>query len=231
MLDLTRVSGTYNPIELSLDPLIRPLESGLAYVSMADAMGNEIITLSTGATGPENFVGVAYMDKIAAATGVRIRYALKVPAVGTQAIVLPDLLGILNLAIYDRGTSVNPVNSLINSGDYVLSGNVVTFGVNTYANHDVEVTYNYTLSEAQKMNLGISPIPSASEFIGKLAVLQGQVRCWVTNFDADAAWAIDAPVTLAANGFFGLGGTTTVGKCKQIPTAADPYLGIAYLVG
>jgi hypothetical protein len=225
MLDLTRVQGTYNPIELALDPTVRPLESGLAYVRGVDGNGAEVIKPAAG-IGPETFVGVAYMDKIAAATGVRVGYALKVPAAGPQVVVLPDALGIVNLAIYDvtAGAAIAPA-------DYTLSGAMVTFGNTNHANHDITVTYNYDLTEMQKAQLGISPIPSASEFIGKLAVLQGMVRCWVTNFDADAAWAIDANVTLEAGGFFGLGGSTVVGKCIHVPTAQDPFLGIAYIAG
>lgn len=225
MLDLTRLQGTYNPIELALDPTIRPLESGLAYVRGVDANGMEIIKPAAG-TGTENFVGVAYMDKIAAATGVRVGYALKVPATGPQVVILPDALGIVHLNIFDVTTGAAIVPT-----DYTLAGAMVTFGNNNYANHDITVTYNYTLSEMQKAQLGISPIPSASEFIGKLAVLQGVVRCWVTNFDADAAWAVDADVTLSANGYFGMGGTTKIGKCISVPTAQDPFLGISFIVG
>jgi hypothetical protein len=222
MLDLTRTQGNFQPIEMALDPTVTPSESGLAYVRTKDAMGMEVIKPSTGAAG-EKFVGVAYMDKHAAAQGVRIEYPARVPAAAPYTVALPDVnvVGATLKVVDAAGNVVAPAS---------VTGNLLTFAAGD-ANKDLKLSYNYTLSAQQKQLLGISPIASSSEFISKIAVLAGYVRCWVTNFDASAAWDINADVTLGANGMFTMGGAVKAAECIQIPTAADPFLGIEYTTG
>ena len=222
MLDLTRVQGNFQPIEMALDPTVVPAESGLAYVRTKDAMGMEVIKPSTGVAG-EKFVGVAYMDKHAAGQGVRVNYPARVPATAPYTVALPDvnIMGTTLKVTDTAGAAITPAS---------VTGNLLTFAA-ADANKDILISYNYELSAQQKQLLGISPIASASEFIGKLAVLTGYVRCWVTNFDASAAWDINADVTLGANGMFTMGGAVKAAECIQIPTAADPFLGIEYTTG
>lgn len=227
MLDLSRIQGAPVVVEYAIDVTFAATESGLAMVRTADASGLEVIKPSAGTAG-ETFLGVLTLDKHAAVNGTRVQYPLQVPSTGTLAVVIPDSIGVANLFVQQL---TNGVWSTVAGGDYALAGNVITFTPAGYANSVVYVSYNYTLTDFQKMQLGISPIPSASAFIRKAAVMQGRTRVWVTNFIAGSAYAIDGNVTLASNGFFTVGGTGTVaGKAVQTPTAIDPFLGIEYTV-
>jgi hypothetical protein len=226
MLDLTRIQGGTMIPEIPLALGVNPDESGLAFVRVADVQGNEAIKPSTGAVG-EIFVGVAYLDKHAAATGVRVGYRVLVPASNPLSVTLPDQIGISNLKVVSATGVVAP------AADYTLAGNVLTF-VAGYASTEQFLSYNYTLSQSQLTALGISPVPSAASFLGKMAVLAGTVRVFVSNFDASADFAItgaNSQVTLAADGMFSVGGATAIGHCFHVPTAQDPYLGVEFTTG
>jgi len=226
MLDLTRIQGGTMIPEIPLALGVTPDESGLAMVRVADVSGNEAISPAAGSAG-EIFVGVAYLDKHASAKGVRVGYRVLVPASSPLSVTLPDQMGISNLKVISAMGVVAP------GADYTLAGNVLTFAA-AYASTEQFLSYNYSLSEAQKMALGISPIPSAASFLGKMAVLAGTVRVFVSNFDASADFAItgaSSVVTLASGGMFSVGGATAVGHCFHVPTAQDPYLGVEFTTG
>jgi hypothetical protein len=226
MLDLTRIQGGTMIPEIPLYPGIDVEESGLAMIRVADSAGNEAIRPAQGNAG-ELFIGVSYFDKHAAATGTRVAYPVLVPAAAPLSVVLPDAVGITNLMVVDSLGNIAP------GADYNLAGNVLTFNNNAYAATHQFLSYNYTLTLAQKMNIGISPVPSAASFLGKLAVLSGTCRLYVTNFDASATFSVvgaDSVVTLMDGGMFSLGGNVAIGNCIHVPTAADPFLGIEYTV-
>lgn len=227
MLDLTRIQGGTMIPEIPLALGVNPDESGLAMVRVADVQGNEAIQPAKGTAG-EIFVGVAYLDKHATAKGVRVGYRVLVPASNPLSVTLPDQIGISNLKVVSATGVV-----LVAGTDYNLAGNVLTF-VAAFASTEQFLSYNYTLSQSQLTMLGISPIPSAASFLGKMAVLAGTVRVFVSNFDASADFAItgaNSQVTLADGGMFSVGGATAVAKCFHVPTAQDPYLGVEFTTG
>lgn len=240
MLDLSRIQGAPVVVEYAIDPTFTADESGLAMVRTTDAAGLEVIKPSTGA-GTESFLGVLSLDKHAAVKGTRIRFGLQVPASGTQAVSLPDSLGLGTIKVETMDPVTGAFTALTVTTHYTVAGNVVTITgagytamSGTAADPLVKiayVSYNYTLTDFQKMQLGISPIPSASAFIRKSAVLQGRVRVYVTNFLANDTYAVDNDIKLQANGFVGTSGSgTVVGKCVKTATALDPFLGFEYTV-
>lgn len=226
MLDLTRVQSGFPPVEMALASGVNPDESGLAMIRVADAQGNEAVMPSQGVAG-EVFVGASYLDKHAAATAVRVDYHSQVPsAPGPYVVTVPDALIIGGtLKVLDGvGTPMAPG----------VAGSALTFAVGD-AGKDVYISYCYQLTEAQKQLLGISPIPSAALFLGKIACLAGFQRIFVSNFDASQTYSVTGPgslVTLGSNGMFTIGGLgTQVGRCFHVPTAADPWLGLEYSTG
>lgn len=229
MLDLSRIQGAPVFVEYAIAATFNPAESGLAMVRVVDSNGLEAIQPSAGTSADASFLGSLALDKHAAVNGTRVQYPLQVPASGTLAVVIPDSIGVANLKVelYTAG-----VWSTCSGSDYSLSGNVLTFTPSGYANLVVYVSYNYTLTDFQKMQLGISPIPSASAFIRKAAVLQGRCRIYVTNFIPNAAYTVDCDLYTQAGGYYGTASTSTckAGKCVSTPTAIDPFLGIEYSV-
>jgi hypothetical protein len=205
---------------------VNPDESGLAMVRVADAQGNEAVAPATGAAG-EVFVGVSYLDKHAAANGVRVDYHAQVPSSSPYIVSVPDALIMgSTLAVKDSsGAAVTPAG---------VAGAAITFNAGD-AGKDVYVSYNYQLTEAQKQALGISPIPSAALFLGKIAVLAGYQRVFVSNFDASKSYAVvgaGSKVALGAGGMLTTGGSgTEIGNCFHVPTAVDPWLGVEYTTG
>lgn len=221
MLDLTRVQGATVISELPLATGVVPAESGLAYVRVNEG-GLEVVKPSTGIAG-EKFVGVAYLDKHATVMGTRVNYSILVPSVAPYIVTLPDTLSLANIKV---ATAAGVV--LAAGVDYTVASNQLTF-IAAHAGASLFTSYNYTLTETQKSAMGVSPIASAATLIGKLALLQGFCRVFVSNFEADAAWDINADVTLGADGVFTVGGLGTVaGSCFHIPTASDPFLGLEY---
>ena len=240
MLDLSRIQGAPVVVEYAIDATFNADESGLAMVRTTDAAGLEVIKPSTG-TGTESFLGSVALDKHAAVKGTRVRFALQIPATGTQAISLPDSLGLANIKVESMDPVTGAFTAQTVTTHYTVSGNVITITSAGYTNiagtaadaavKIAYVSYNYTLTDFQKMQLGVSPIPSASAFIRKCAVLQGRVRIFVTNFIASDTYAVDNDVKLQANGFYGTGGSgTVVAKVVKTATALDPFLGIEYTV-
>ena len=221
MLDISRLQYT-NIIELDLDASVNPTESGLAMVRGADALGNEVMLLSTGANTDE-FVGVLYLDKHASDMGTRVGYTLQVPATSPLTVVLPDTTAITNLAFTNQAGAVA-------GADITVSGNLVTF-TSAHAGETVVANYNYQLTPQQQATLGISPIPSASAFIRKAAIFRSLTRLHVNNFKANDTYAVGQPVKLLAGGLFAASGSgVQAGVCITVPTAADPFLGIEYNV-
>ena len=221
MLDLSRIQGATVINELPLATGVNPTESGLAYARIADASGNEVVQPSTGLAG-EVFVGIAYLDKHATATGTRVKYENTIPAVAPFNITVPDTTTIANLLVTNTlGVPIVPAG---------VVGGTLSFNAPD-AGKNVLISYNYPLSAAQKNYLGISPIASAAVFVGKIALLQGFNRVFVSNFDASAAFAINTYVTLDADGMFSVGGLVSIGRCVHTPSAADPFLGIEYTTG
>lgn len=240
MLDLSRIQGAPVVVEYAIDPTFTADESGLAMVRGVDAAGLEVIKPAAG-TGTESFLGCLALDKHAAVKGTRVRYALQVPATGTQAVSLPDSLGLGTIKVESLDPVTGAYTAATVTTHYTVAGNIVTFTgagytflAGTAADAAVKIayiSYNYTLTDFQKMQLGVSPVPSASAFIRKSAVLQGRVRVYVTNFVANDAYAVDNDVKLVANGFFGTSGAgNVVGKVVKTATALDPFLGIEYTV-
>jgi hypothetical protein len=205
---------------------VNPDESGLAMVRVADATGSEAVAPSTGAAD-EVFVGVSYLDKHASAKGVRVDYHSQIPSTGPFIVSVPDALIVgATLAVKDAtGAPVAVVG---------VAGSAITFNAGD-AGKDVYISYNYQLTEAQKQALGISPVPSAALFLGKIACLTGYQRVFVSNFDASKSYAVtgaNSKISLGANGLFTLGGTgSVVGNCFHVPTAVDPWLGVEYTTG
>jgi hypothetical protein len=227
MLDVTRLIAQ-TIVEEPLDPTVTPSESGLAYVRHADANGNACLMPSTGTTtATEVFVGVAILDKLAAASGLRWQMTAVVPASGPYTVTLPDSTGITNLTVY----ASDGVTLYATTTDYTVAGNVLTFVVG-HAGATVKICYNYTLSATQLQFLGVSPIPSAASFIGSIAVAKGLTNAWVNNFDASKVYAINDVIRLGAGGTFGkTASATAIGVCIGIPTAVSPWLGIEYNSG
>jgi hypothetical protein len=231
MLDLTRIGGAHEILEVALPAGTIPTESGLAYIRTADGVtGEEVATLSANGAS-EVFIGVAYLDKHAAAQAVRIYLPVLVPSGSPYTVVLPDAT-ISNCKIFaNAGTVTTPVpgSPLTGGGaDYTLTNSTVVFAA-AQSGKTVLVSYNYTLTNMQLQQLGVSPIPSAAANIGKIALLQGFCKVYVTNFNTSSAWVVNAAVTTGANGIFEVGGTSpAIGKCFHAPTAADPYLGLEY---
>jgi hypothetical protein len=230
MLDLTRISGAHTILEMPIAAGSVPMESGLAYVRTADPItGEEVASISNNAAS-EVFVGVAYLDKHAAAQAVRINLPVLVPSSGPYTVTLPDAT-ISNVKLFaNAGTVNNPAQgaALTYTTDYTLAGQVLTFSAGK-AGQTILVNYSYTLTAMQLQQLGISPISTAAAFISKLALLQGFCKVYVTNFDPSAAWAVNVAVTTGVGGLFTVGGTSpAIGKCFHAPTASDPYLGLEY---
>lgn len=226
MLDLTRVNSGMPPVEMALAVGVNPDESGLAMVRVSDAQGLEAVAPSTGAAD-EVFVGVSYLDKHAAANGVRVDYHSQVPSSAPYIVSVPDALIMgTTLAVKDNAdVAVTPAS---------VAGAAITFNAGD-AGKDIYISYNYQLTETQKQALGISPIPSAALFLGKIACLAGYQRVFVSNFDASKSYAVTgaaAKITLGTQGMLTLGGTgTVIGNCIHVPTAVDPWLGVEYTTG
>lgn len=223
MLDLSRIQGNLQVTEFALDAVTLSTsiaESGLAMVRTADASGKEAIKPATGGAA-EDFVGFLYLDKHAATTATRVAYAVVVPSSAPYTVTIPDSTT-SNLVSKDAtGTLAAPQSQ---------SGNVLTYLVGD-AGKTYYISYNYTLTAAQAAALGISPIPSASAFIGKAGVLTGpKTRIYITNFKADDTYTVGTAVKTLANGMIGTtgGSGTAVGKCISVPSAADQMLGIEF---
>lgn len=224
MLDLTRVQSGFPPVEMPLAIGVDPIESGLAMVRVADAQGNEVIKPSTGVAN-EAFVGVAYLDKHAAAQGVRIEYHAQVPsAPGPYVVTVPDAT-ISNLSV------VTLAGVPIALADITVTGNQLAF-IAAHAGKEVLISYNYAMTPNQLMALGISPIPSSAAFLRQMAVLAGFQRVYVSNFDASQSYSVEGAsslITLGDKGLFTLGGLgSQIARCFHVPTAQDPWLGLQY---
>jgi hypothetical protein len=221
MLDLSRLQGNLNVTEFSLDAATlanSTVESGLAMVRIADASGKEAIKPSTGGAS-EDFVGILYLDKHAATTGTRVAYAVVVPSSAPYVVTIPDAATSNLVSLTAAGAAAAPNSQ---------SGNQLTYVVGD-AGKTYYISYNYTLTPAQAAALGISPIPSASAFIGKAGVLTGpKTRLFITNFKADDTYVVGTTVKTLANGQVGTtgGAGTVIGKCISVPSAADQMLGI-----
>ena len=230
MLDNSRLVAQ-TVLEEPLEATQIPAESGLAYVRVQDANGNAVVKPSTGAAN-ELFAGLAVMDKISTATGVRWMDVYTVANSDTasdRVITLPDAT-ISNFAIY----AADGVTPLTVTTDYTITGNVISFTA-TQKGATVKVCYNYPMTLAQLQMAHVNPIPSASAQIGSIGLTKGLCQVYVNNFDPSKLYSVtgaNSRVALGANGILTIGGTgTVIGQVIKVPTAADPFLGIEFVAG
>lgn len=247
MLDLTRVTGANSVVEFALHTSYStPTESGLAYISVADATsGEEVVKPATGAAS-EVFSGIAYLDKHAGVYGTKVDYAVTVPSTAPYTVTLPDsgIYGLVGTKDTVTGSALVYDASADATLDYSISGSVVTFH-SSDAGDTAYLTYNYTLTTQQLQQLGISPVASAATTTGTIALLKNsQLRAYVTNFIPDTTYAVNDSVKLGGSGsgstnadgtaqldgFFAKTSSNgvTVGRVFHAPTALDPYLGVDF---
>lgn len=176
---------------------------------------------STGAAG-ESFLGVSVSQQLP---------LLNYPKVEEK---VQGASNVITLArIPSAGTSlvfnVTTGLPLVVTTDYTISGKVVTLQAATLG-ATIRVTYKFVpdATEARAIQGDIYPGGATGTSLSQVGVLRsGPV--YTTEYDGSVNWAVAAPVIkLGANGLFTIGGSgiTVDAAVLQVPTSANPFLGL-----
>jgi hypothetical protein len=132
----------------------------------------------------------------------------------------------------DGSTSVLAYNSGVASGQFSVSGNVITFN-SAQAGNVYYVTYTYTLSTQQAISYygdGFVLKRSPSSITNTTGVIRAGL-VYTDQYDASVNWYAPNILTIktGANGLFTIGGSgTSLTWCTvfEAPTNSFPFLGL-----
>lgn len=225
MLDLTRTR-----IARSVE---RPVAVG---VTITDE-GQPVVADSTGSvfgvkpctnTAAEQFMGVSLSQQMTPLEFPKIEELTVSGLVVTTA--KTPLAGTIRVYNVTKAAVVTAGGA---AGNYGISGSTITIVTGgTTVNTDVlRVSYRYapTTLEARSLQGDIPPGGAASLTLGTIGVIE-EGDIYTTEYDTSVDWTANPViVTLGASGVFTIGGTGTAHpgiRVINVPTSADPYLGL-----
>lgn len=108
---------------------------------------------------------------------------------------------------------------------------VLTVGANG-SGDTFTVSYRYTLTaKEQQIVRRQRPVnAAATTLFGQVGVIRGQGEIYTDQWDTSLDWSSATNVYTAANGLLSTNSAgTLVGRVISIPSAADPFLGVAFI--
>jgi len=209
-----------------------------------NAAGNLDVCNGTGGAPLNVPFGIAKWNKLSALTAavadepvvltgvvaVNLRHALIFPG-ATGGVRVSSAAGQTG-TVYTEGTS--------STNDYAINytnGTIQRSTVSTIpTGSTVYVTYAYTVPEADLDFQGRNFwnfLDDVTIQQGRIAIVQGWSLIFTTVYDPSITYAIGNAVTVDGGTKAGIlttttgGGRVAVGRVMQLPTASDPYLGVA----
>jgi len=193
--------------------------------------GVEKVKPATG--GEAAIVGFALYRQKVYATDAKVD-VLAIPASGALVVELSK--GALidgQLRVVVDGSALDVVSGTPSAGEVKadLVAGKLTFHSGS-AGKTATVTYRHQLTVAEaidKFQEAPTNHPDANLF-AQVGVGKGKGRLFTLQYDASVDWSSAVP-TAVAGGLLGAGGSAIPGaRVVHVPSAADPYLGIEFLV-
>ncbi len=120
--------------------------------------------------------------------------------------------------------------------DYTVNatnGTVTRVGTGSITDGEtVSVDYSYQMTEVEQDDQGrpIANIVDETAASGKAEVIREPATVYLTNYDPGPGFTLGGIVYDNGDGRLTstVGSNVAVGRCKQVPSASDPYLGIEF---
>lgn len=235
---LDKSRGTHNAlVECDLIPGLRIFMEGLALkISGANAFGKPLYEIASAAT--DKIEGFSFLEnptsycipvieetgKVKGTKFVLAHFPLVMAATPTDAVTIIKV---------EDGTAVTPTAVTAN-GEITLPAGL--------DDKDIKVTYSYVPSLDQAIHLFGESFErhTYDEFSGKVYTMKGNCEIFTLSYDLQQTYAMGdtlvAGTILLPDGSIQKGvlvpGATPAGgmtvRVSKLPTAADPYLGVAF---
>lgn len=224
-----------NTVERPLVPGAEVTDEGKIIKSVLVG-GEEHFQASAGGNANEVLVGFSYNSSIVPDTEVVIEDTLVVPAAAPYTIQLKNT-NILTGSVYVYDATAGAAlafNAAAGAGQYNidLATGLLTFNT-AEQGHALVVTYRYALTRIQKQQkFWDRPVntPDAG-FFGNLVVVCGNGEIYTNQFDSSVSFEGVSKVYAGANGMVtSVQGSNTLipARIIKLPTAASPFLGLAF---
>lgn len=186
---------------------------------------------ATGAATPaatgDTPVGVFKWNKASTLYGASVREAATLAATGsTVTLTHPTISNVKveNLAGADYTLTTDYTVNATN-GTITGTGGSITAGETVYVTYTFEKTAA-DIDDSDGKNFFNTTDDTAGS--GKITLLQGNWRIYTDQFDTAQDYTVNTQLYVGAGGKFttSAGGSKKFGKCVEIPTASNPYLGV-----
>lgn len=223
-LDLGRCKCEFIPGVFSADPTA-VIRAGM----MVSLSTSELLVAATGA----NVMGVARWNQMVLGQAVNVDEVITLPAttavnlkranVSNVAVrSLPNMTGTL----YVGGGTDYTLNATAGTVTRVGSG-AITDGQTVY------VTYSFALTSVDYQFQGknfFNSLNDVEQQAGRLAVMMGPALIFTTEYDTSKTYSLTGATSdlfcNASGQFTNVNANNFVGKVFQLPSAADPFLGL-----
>lgn len=229
MLDLSRSQFT-EVIERAVATGFTVDEEGLALVAVQTGAVEEVKP-GTGASS-DIFVGFSTGDTPTKGYKNAVE-EYTIPADSPYTVQLHVNIVATQIQIYDDSTSVYLTENVgVADGQYSVNDTtgVATFNV-AQAGDSITVFYRYALTviEARQLYFQNHINADACQEAARTGVIRGSGELWTDEWTPAVQWALTDTPLIAASGLITNTGTgVAVGRVISIPSATDPFLGIAF---
>lgn len=198
----------------------------------------EKVKPSAGGAG-EKFAGFARFRQLVFGIGANVEDAV-VPAAAPLTVELAKnnlIVGQVRVIVVATGVAFNPVvaPAVPAPGDVLIdhASGLLTFNVADAAK-PIKITYrwNKTVLEAKTTDYEAPANYPDPNMAGQVGVGKGKSRLFTLHYDASKLYDATSALTLGAAGVVTVGGIGPAipnSRVVQVPTSADPYLGIEFL--